>query len=292
MQSLSLSTPVSELIARRFSCRHYQTEPLQKEYVQSINQFLGAITEGPLGTPLRVQLLAATEDTLDALKGMGTYGFIKNPAGFLVGAVSSAAKNLEDYGYVLERLILGLTQMGLGSCWLGGSFTRSRFARALGLGDDEVMPAVVSVGIIGDPQRAKKSLIRRLVGSDGRKPLQELFFAGTFATPLTPDTAGAAAPLLGLVQWAPSASNKQPWRIVKIDQYWHFFLMRTKGYATGFASKLAKLADIQRLDMGIALCHWELGAAQQGLQGSWVIEPPSLVLPRSLTEYVISWKMC
>jgi len=60
-----------------------------------------------------------------------------------------------------------------------------------------------------------------------------------------------------MVRIAPSASNKQPWRIVKIEGAWHFFLERTKGYGDGIIFKLLKLADIQRLDMGIAMCHFE-----------------------------------
>jgi len=34
-------------------------------------------------------------------------------------------KNLEDFGYLMEEAILFATGLGLGTCWLGGSFTKS-----------------------------------------------------------------------------------------------------------------------------------------------------------------------
>jgi nitroreductase len=70
------------------------------------------------------------------LKGLGTYGFIKGATGFIMGTVGHSEKNLEDYGYVMERAILFATDIGLGTCWFGGTFTRSRFeltANELGL---------------------------------------------------------------------------------------------------------------------------------------------------------------
>jgi nitroreductase len=287
---MNFTMPITELVKRRFSCRSYLKEPLDIFQIESINTLLSECRSGPLGSSLRFKLFAASVENQDALRGMGTYGTIKNPAGFLAGAVDSSRKNLEDYGFALEKVILKITGMGLGTCWLGGLFTRSSFAQALGMAEGEIMPAVVSLGKIGDPERAKRSLIRRLAGSTKRKPWQEIFFNGGFQVPMTAEAAGKFAPLLEIVRWAPSASNKQPWRIVKTDEHWHFFLNRTKGYSSGLAARLVKMADIQRLDIGIAMCHWELGANEMGLQGNWVIAAPGMENNDGMTEYIVSWK--
>ena len=34
------------------------------------------------------------------------------------------------------------------------------------------------------------------------------------------------------------------------------------------------MADLQRVDMGIAMCHFELAARERGLAGRWVVEQP------------------
>ena len=47
---------------------------------------------------------------------------------------------------------------------------------------------------------------------------------------------------------------------------------------------------MQRVDMGIALCHWALTAEELGLKGQWAIQEPGIVKPDALTEYIVSWR--
>jgi nitroreductase len=83
----------------------------------------GFITEnktGTFNTTPRFQLIAAKTEDHDALKGLGTYGFIKGASGFIIGStVKDLDYNLEDYCYVMERIIFFATSIGLGTCWLG-----------------------------------------------------------------------------------------------------------------------------------------------------------------------------
>ena len=46
----------------------------------------------------------------------------------------------------MEKAILYATGLGLGSCWLGGTFRRSRFAERISARSDEIVPAVASLG--------------------------------------------------------------------------------------------------------------------------------------------------
>ena len=91
---------------------------------------------------------------------------------------------------------------------------------------------------------------------------------------------------------APSASNKQPWRIVHRGRDWHFYLVRTKGYGKESALFSAlRLADMQRVDMGIAMCHLELAARELGLAGTWTFEEPGLGALETGVEYTATWRM-
>ncbi len=88
----------------------------------------------------------------------------------------------------------------------------------------------------------------------------------------------------------PSATNKQPWRIVRGGDAWHFYLRRTKGYGKGsLAFKALRIADLQRVDMGIAMCHFELVAREAGLDGRWVVDDPGLDVPDGV-EYTATWR--
>jgi hypothetical protein len=148
---------------------------------------------------------------------------------------------------------------------------------------------VTSIGYIADPEKARKGMIRRWVGADQRLPWEQLFFLKRFGAPLTREEAADHAASLEMVRLGPSASNKQPWRIVKDGSAWHFYLQRTKGYREGTIQKHWKVADIQRLDMGIAMCHFELTAGELGSSGKWVVQEPGIGMPDDLTEYTVSW---
>jgi nitroreductase len=281
---------ITEIIRQRFSCRAYLEKPIEAETVQKLQGAMDSYKTGPLGSALRFRVIAATEEDNSSLKGVGTFGSIKKPQGFIVGVVSLSPKGLEDYGYVLERLVLHATDLGLGSCWLGGGFTKSGFTKKIEAGPNELVPAVISLGHIGNIEKAKNAFARKTFGGHNRIPWEQQFFNETFKDPISVEQAGKFENALEMVRLGPSASNKQPWRIVKKGDAWHFYLHRTKGYGTGLLFKLLKIADIQRLDMGIAMCHFELTAMQLGLPGSWKIDEPGIEKPDELTEYTASWK--
>jgi nitroreductase len=282
------SKPVTEVIKKRFSCRTYLDVPIAEDKRQLLDDFMSATQTGPLGTRARFKLVAATEQDRDALRGLGTYGFIKGATGFILGAVSEAEKNLEDFGYLMERILLLATSIDLGTCWLGGSFAKSNFAKKMAIRDDELMPAVVSVGYISDQPRIIDRVIRRGVGVVKRLPWERMFFDKQFGAPISAEMAGAHAEPLEMARLGPSASNKQPWRIIKDGSVWHFYLQRTKGYGKGLGGRFI-VADLQRIDMGIAMSHFELTAGELGLKGKWIIREPKIEKPDDLTEYVVSW---
>lgn len=281
--------PISDIISQRYSCRSYQAAPIAIGTQQRLQQIMEPIRTGPLGAPLRFKLLAATESDRRALRGLGTYGFIRGATGFIAGAVGPGEKNLEDFGYQMEALILAATDLGLGTCWLGGSFTQSSFARQIEIAVGEIVPAVTATGYAVQHSPYSR-LVRQQVGADRRLPWSQLFFAERFGDALSPDDAGPYAQPLEMVRLAPSASNKQPWRLVKEGDAWHFYLQRTPNYGRGsLIFNLLRLADLQRVDMGIALCHFEFTARELGLKGHWALINHRLEIPVEGVEYVVSW---
>jgi nitroreductase len=282
------TTPVPEIIRKRFSCRSYLDSPIAEEKRQALEELMSAIRTGPLGTPARFKLVAATEQDRNVLRGLGTYGFIRGATGFVLGAVTESAKNLEDFGYLMEQIVLLATDLDLGTCWLGGSFTKSSFADKMAIRDGELLPAVVAVGHMPDQPGMRDRLVRRGAGSVRRLPWERLFFDRQFDVPISAEAAGAYAEPLEMVRLGPSASNKQPWRIVKDGASWHLYLQRTKGYGKGLSGRFMA-SDLQRIDMGIAMSHWELTARELGLAGEWAIQEPGIKRPDDLTQYVVSW---
>ena len=280
---------ITDLIQKRFSCRSYREQPIPDEKRQQLIEFINALPSGPFGTEANFHLAASTREDGQALKDLGTYGFIQGATGFIIGTAGPGERNLEDYGYQMEQIILFATSLELGTCWLGGSFTRSSFARKINASQESVIPAVTAIGEMIDPQQARKGLLRRQINADQRLPWEKLFFDRRFGTPLTKQTAGSWATPLEMVRLGPSASNKQPWRVVREGTSWHFYLQRTKGYREGSLNRFLGIVDIQLLDMGIAMCHFEMTARELGLPGGWLQQEPAIEKPDDLTEYTVTW---
>lgn len=287
-RNLPFTNP-SAIIRRRVSCRRYRAEPLTAEQARALEGFLASLPRGPFGSSARFRLAAAQADDRSALRGLGTYGFIHHAPAFVIAAARDAGSSLEDFGWQMEQLVLFATSLGLGTCWLGGSFTRSRFAEKIAAGVGEIIPAVIAVGTPAAAPGVIDEVVRWQARADSRLPWRELFFERDFTAPLEREQAGAFAEPLEMVRLAPSASNKQPWRAIRRDGRCHFYLRRTPGYREGLVVRLLSVADMQRIDMGIALCHFELAAREAGLNGAWVQADPHLSTPDGRLEYVASW---
>ena len=287
---LNFTAPVTEIIRQRFSCRFYSREPIDADKCVQLQTFIVDLPSGPFGTRPRFDLVAATEADGKALRGLGTYGFIKNPSAFILGAMKPSEYDLEDYGYLMEAIILHATSLGLGTCWLGGTFTKSNFAKRIQLTVSESMPAVTSVGEYLNPEQNRMGLVSRTAGAHQRLAWEKLFFNYLFGVPLLRNEAAEYASALEMVRLGPSASNKQPWRILNNNKFWRFYLRRTPGYYEDPLKRILNLCDLQRLDMGIAMCHFELTARELGLKGEWIIEEEIDKYPAVLTEYVVSWE--
>lgn len=72
------------------------------------------------------------------------------------------------------------------------------------------------------------------------------------------------------VRFAPSAVNKQPWRLVVSGNKVHFYLKPDKGFVSD------SVGDMQKIDMGIAICHFCLAAAEKGMETKLEIADPGL----------------
>ena len=148
----------------------------------------------------------------------------------------------------------------------------------------EVMPCVSPLGYPAAKLSLRESLMRKGIKADRRLDFNALFFGGGFNMPLTPEVAGSLAQPLEMVRWAPSAVNKQPWRVVVIGKSAHFYEKKSKGYVddTGW--------DIQKIDLGIALCHFACGLEEQGTDWHLTVADPGLVTPEDV-EYIATIEM-
>ena len=204
---------VIETIKNRKSCRTYSDRGIEPEKLAELKQFLASNTKTLFGSKVRFHLVDFNEMEIGELKNLTTYGVIKGARQFIVGTVEKQPKAMEDYGYCMERNILKATSMGLGTCWLGGTFKRSGFAVKITINEGELLPAISPVGYLRDKRSVVDRVFRYVAASDKRKPWNELFYLNDTDNFLDDRNFGKFNVPLECVRLAPSASNKQPWRI-------------------------------------------------------------------------------
>lgn len=126
------------------------------------------------------------------------------------------------------------------------------------------------------------SMVRWLAKSDQRVEWNTLFFKEEFSRPLAQTEAGDYAFPLEMLRLAPSAANKQPWRVIQAGDTYHFYEARSM--------KDNKLGiDIQRTDVGIGACHFHLAAQERDLPGRFrKLEKPQIQTPEQV-QYLFSW---
>jgi nitroreductase len=276
------SISIIETINRRTSCRTYSDRPIEPEKAEALKTFLKENTASPFGCEVRFELLNFETPGMSETRTPGTYGVIKGAGHFIAGAVHQRWKSMEDFGYGMEKNILKATSLGLGTCWLGGTFNRSGFAEIMNLSGKELLPAVSPIGYPGGSRSLIDHFFRFCAGSGRRLAWRDLFFDGDFKHPLSKESAGLYETPLACVRVGPSASNLQPWRILKNNDRFHFYLRRTPRYKATFGP-----IKLQNIDMGIALCHFALSSEALGLNGRWQIYDPRI--EAGDMEYIASW---
>jgi nitroreductase len=268
-----------ELIKMRTSVRSFDNSEIKNLDLKKLEDYIEEINKQ---TRIKARFtLTVKDDKADkTAKKLGTYGIISGANSFIVGILDKDEKDSLEFGYLFEKIILFATDLGLGTCWLGGTFNKGNFEKNLNLEKNEFIPIVSPVGIKKENPTILDSFMRTAAGSNKRKPWNELFFEENSTKYLNETMAGLYVTPIEMVRLAPSASNKQPWRIIRDKNNFHFFLSRTKGYGIS-------PYDLQKNDMGIAKCHFELTAKELGLKGQWIeIEDIDM---KNEWEYICTW---
>lgn len=192
---------------------------------------------------------------------IGTYGIIRGcKAAVAVIAGETPAQTIQA-AIDAEDFVLQCTHLGIGTCWLGGTFKVS------GTGIDKKIPAIIAVGHPNEKTHMLDRIMRRFARSSSRKPFEDLFTAVDPSYDISPYRLP-----FEMIRLAPSACNAQPWRAC-VDECGdiHFYCVTDNKYSS--------------LDMGIALCHFRLTAPDGEFYDT--ASAPQHIFPGA--KYICSW---
>ena len=265
---------VKDMIIKRKSVRTFTGEPLKNEDRVAIEQFIQSQTN-PFDVSVDFRFLDVKEYGLSSPVIVG--------ADLYLAAKVKRCKHYEiGFGYSFEHVCLYAESLGVGTVMLAASLSRAAFEKAMDVQDDEVLPVASPVGYPSQKKSIRESLMRKGLKADKRIPFEQLFFDKQYGNKLSASSAGIFADALEMARWAPSAGNKQPWRGVVIGDTVHFYKEKSM--------RNSPLGDIQKVDVGIALAHFDLTMQEEGHKGRFVEADPSIAIPENV-QYVISYEM-
>ncbi len=271
-------------IETRVSTRTFTEIPLSSAHLEKITTFLENPKNkiGPFGHQIEFEWVL--EAGAQEKEQIGTYGFIQNAQGYILGSSTDNTQEIFDYAYVLENIVLYLTSLNIGTCWLGGRFRKQEAMSLLSLADNKIIPAIITIGYIKEKPRLRDRMVRTVLKAKKRKPEDQLFFYGTFEEPLG-DRAEDFQQALYYVRVGPSAQNKQPWRLVFSANFTqvHFYA------ASPLGTHPLYMCDPAYLDIGIAYNHFEAGLNELGITGNLVVEEPEIEKPEAYS-YITTWR--
>ncbi len=260
-----------ECIRERKSIRTFSGESVKKDDKRKLEQYFSVVSN-PFHIPVAFRLLDPVVFGLSSpvIRGANLY----------FGAKVKCVPNFElALGFCFEKVCIYAWSLGLGTVILAGSLNRPAFEKAMELGENEVMPVASPIGIAAEKKSIRETLMRKAVRADERLPFEQLFFEHDFRHPLSSEA--PYADVMEMVRLAPSAVNRQPWRIVVDGDIVHFYETRSM--------KDSPKGDIQKIDMGIAMSHFDMSLREAGILGCYSWGDPELEAPER-TEYIISWK--
>ena len=259
------------LIRGRKSVRTFDGRQLSREHIEQLKDYSRSI-KNPFGIPVEFVLMDAKKNGLSSpvLTGEELY---------VAGKVEKRPYAEVAFGYSFEKLLLYAWSLGIGSVMMGDTVKKDIFEYAAGVKAGQIMPCVSPLGYPAVKRSLKDLMMRKGIGSDNRIPSDRLFFNEEWGQALSP--AGELRDILEMVRWAPSSVNKQPWRIIYKDGVYHFYEKKDNGFDQGSAG------DMQKIDLGIALCHFVMGMEEQGIASGISVKDPGIAVPPD-AEYIAS----
>lgn len=267
-----MNKTAKELILSRKSVRTFDGKPLSKADRRDLEKYISGLTN-PFDIPVTFSLLNAKEYGLSSPVIVGEKEYL--------AAKAEKVPNFEiAFGYCFEKACLYARSLGIGTVMLAASLNRPAFEKAIDVKENEVMPVASPVGYSAKKKSVRETLMRKGLKADDRKPFEKLFFRESFEQELCKDDAGNFAEALDLARFAPSAANGQPWRAVVCGDKVHFYEAKTM--------KDSPLGDVQKVDIGIALAHFDMVLNEEGVSGKYVFQDPGLNAPKK-THYIVTF---
>jgi len=222
---------IHEAIRQRHSVRSYTNMPIEEDKLETLKKLVEICN---LRSGLHIQLISNDPKAFDSR--LAHYGKFTNINNYFAMIGPDNAVLDEKVGYYGEQLVLKAQMLGLNTCWVGLTYKKN--PEVLDIRSKEKLRCLIALGHgLNQGVQHKMKTIDKVSSVEGEMP--EWFKNGVESALL-----------------APTAMNQQQFKFtlkgtntVEADPGWGFF---------------------SRVDLGIAMFHFEVGAGKDNFQ--WAVK--------------------
>ena len=169
----------TEVVLLRKSIRDYSNKKVEPEKIKKILE-LAILSPSWANKQCVRYIVVSQENKINELGGFINAWLKQAPIVIVVCADpnDSGSRNemeyyLVDAGISMQQLILAATDLGLGTCWIGG-FNESKIKKTLNIPDNIKVVAMTPIGYSKDKPSLRSKISKKLIGSDKRKPIEQI----------------------------------------------------------------------------------------------------------------------
>ena len=153
MEGMDIMT-IKEAIKERHSVRQYKDTPIAEDLRQELQQL---IDECNAQSGLSIQLICDDPACFDTM--IAHYGKFSNANNYIALVGEKNRNNLDEAaGYYGQKIVLAAQMLGLNTCWVGGTYGRSKCSAEVKRGEKIVCVIAIGYGVTAGSNRKSKPM--------------------------------------------------------------------------------------------------------------------------------------
>lgn len=217
---------IMQAIKTRHAVRSYTDKKIEGETLAALQK---EIAECAAASGLSIQLCINEPNAFNSM--MARYGKVNNVKNYIALVGNKNEMTEEKCGYYGQKIVLTAQQLGLNTCWMAMSFSKSKLKNAITIKPGEKLIMVIALGY-GESQGVPHQ----------SKPLESI-------SNLTPESPTWFRNGVIAAQLAPTAMNQQK------------FMLKVNGHKV---QALPGSGFYTKVDLGIVKYNFEVGAGNSG----------------------------
>jgi nitroreductase len=196
---------------------------------------------------LNIQFIKDGEEGISGFKA--SYGMISGVKSFIALVGNNKIENFKQkLGYYGEMIVLEATSIGLGTCWVGGTYDNKKCKSHIKFNEQDELVCIIVIGHTPKELSIKEKVVKKL--NEKNKRLEDIVISNKNN-------------ICSWIEIGIKCALKSPSALNKKEISYEIYENKIKAFIS------SKNHGYEEIDLGISMLHFELGADSEGYKGNW-----------------------